>query len=83
MNDAARLLEEALQLAPRERAEVVEALTASLDGSDLGQAWEGEIRQRLAGVDSGRVKPVPGDQVLSRIEQRLRARLYVPLPPSC
>ena len=74
MNDAARLLEQALQLAPRERAELVEALTASLDGSDLGQAWEDEITQRLADVDSGRVKPVRGDQVFSRIEQRLRAR---------
>src|SRR4051812_35910334 len=38
MTDAARLLEAALQLAPRERAELVEALTASLDGSDLGEA---------------------------------------------
>ncbi|HWZ91502.1 MAG TPA: addiction module protein [Polyangiaceae bacterium] len=74
MNDAARLLEQALLLAPRERAELVEALTASLDGSDLGQAWEDEITRRLADVDSGRVKPVPGDQVFSRIEQRLRAR---------
>ena len=74
MTDAARVLEAALQLAPRERAELVEALTASLDGSDLGEAWEGEIRQRIADVDSGRVKPVPGDQVFSRIEQRLRAR---------
>jgi len=74
MNDPARLLQEALQLAPRERAELVEALTASLDGSDLGQAWEHEITQRLADVDSGRVKTIPGDQVFSRIEQRLRAR---------
>ena len=74
MNDAARLLEQALLLAPRERAELVEALTASLDGSDLGQAWEDEITRRLADVDSGSVKPVQGDQVFSRIEQRLRAR---------
>ena len=74
MTDAARLLEAALQLAPRERAELVEALTASLDGSDLGEAWESEIRQRIADVDAGRVQPVPGEQVFSRIEQRLRDR---------
>src|SRR6478735_7778712 len=74
MTDAARLLEAALQLAPRERAELVEALTASLDGSDLGEAWESEIRQRIADVDAGRVEPLPGEQVFSRIEQRLRAR---------
>jgi len=52
----------------------VEALTASLDGSDLGEAWESEIRQRIADVDAGRVQPVPGEQVFSRIEQRLRDR---------
>jgi putative addiction module component (TIGR02574 family) len=74
MTDAARLLEAALQLAPRERAELVEALTASLDGSDLGDAWESEISQRIADVDAGRVEPVPGEQVFSRIERRLRAR---------
>jgi putative addiction module component (TIGR02574 family) len=63
MTDAARLLEAALQLAPRERAELVEALTASLDGSDLGEAWESEIRKRIADVDAGRVKSVPGNRL--------------------
>jgi len=47
---------------------------AVLATSDLGEAWESEIRQRIADVDAGRVEPVPGEQVFSRIEQRLRAR---------
>lgn len=64
----------ALQLAPHERAELVEALTASLDGSDLGEVWESEIRQRIGDVDAGRVEPVSGEQAFSRTEQRLRAR---------
>jgi putative addiction module component (TIGR02574 family) len=74
MSDASHLLEAALRLAPRERAELVEALTASLDGSDLGEAWESEIQRRIADIDSGRVVPVPGEEVFSRLEQRLRAR---------
>jgi putative addiction module component (TIGR02574 family) len=74
MSDANQVLEAALQLAPRERAELVEALTASLDGSDLGADWENEIRLRVGDVDAGRVKPVPGEEALARIEQRLRGR---------
>ena len=74
MSDANQVLEAALQLAPRERAELVEALTASLDGHDLGEDWENEIRLRVSDVDAGRVKSVPGEEAFARIEQRLRAR---------
>jgi putative addiction module component (TIGR02574 family) len=64
----------ALELPPRERADLVEAIAASLDGFDLGEEWEEEIRQRVDDIDSGRVQPVPGEEVFSRLEQRLRAR---------
>ena len=74
MTEANRVLQAALELAPRERAELVEALAASLDGIDLGEEWEDEIRRRVEDVDSGRVKPIPGEIVLDRLEQRLRAR---------
>jgi putative addiction module component (TIGR02574 family) len=74
MSQSHDVLEAALQLAPRERAELVEAIAASLDGIDLGDDWEDEIQRRVDDVESGRVKPLPGDEVLARIEQRLRAR---------
>jgi putative addiction module component (TIGR02574 family) len=74
MSNVDQVLEAALQLAPRERAELVEALTASLDGSDLGEDWENEIRLRIGDVDAGRVKSVSGEEALARVEQRLRAR---------
>lgn len=73
-SNANQLLEAALQLAPRERAELVEALTASLDGSDLGEDWENEIRLRIDELDAGRVKSIPGEEVFARAEQRLRGR---------
>jgi putative addiction module component (TIGR02574 family) len=74
MSDPGEVLQAALELAPRERAELVDAIVASLDGFDLGTEWEAEIQQRIDDVDSGRVKPIPGDDVLARAEQRLRAR---------
>jgi len=74
MSEPSQVLQAALELAPRERAELVEAIAASLDGFDLGDEWEEEIQKRVLDVDSGQVAAVPGEEVLSRIEQRLRAR---------
>jgi putative addiction module component (TIGR02574 family) len=74
MAQAIQVLKDALDLPPSERADLVEAIAASLDGFDLGEEWEEEIRQRVQEVDSGRVQPIPGEEVFSRIEQRLRAR---------
>lgn len=74
MAQATQLLKDALDLPPRERADLIEAIAASLDGFALGEEWEEEIRQRVEDIDSGRVQPVPGEDVFSRIEQRLRAR---------
>jgi putative addiction module component (TIGR02574 family) len=74
MAQAIEVLKDALDLPPSERADLIEAIAASLDGFALGEEWEEEIRQRVQDIDSGRVQPVPGEEVLSRIEQRLRAR---------
>jgi putative addiction module component (TIGR02574 family) len=74
MSEPSRVLQAALELAPRERAELVEAIAASLDGFHLGDEWEEEIRKRIEDVDSGQVKAIAGEGVLSRAEQRQRAR---------
>ena len=74
MSQSSDVLQAALQLGPRERADLVEAIAASLDGVELGDEWEEEILRRIDDVDSGRVKPLPGEEVLARLEQRLRGR---------
>ena len=74
MAEPNQVLQAALELPPRERADLLEAIAASLDGLDLGQEWEDEIRRRIDDIDAGRVQPVPGEEVFSRLEQRLRAR---------
>jgi putative addiction module component (TIGR02574 family) len=64
------VLEAALRLPPEEREELVDELSASLDVSDLGEYWEGEIQRRMDDVDAGRVKTVPDEDVFARLEQR-------------
>jgi putative addiction module component (TIGR02574 family) len=75
MSGAAKgILEAAMKLDAREREELIDELSASLDVTDLGEYWETEIKRRIADVDSGRVNPVPADQVFDRLEQRFRGR---------
>jgi putative addiction module component (TIGR02574 family) len=49
-------------------------LSTSLDGLDLGEEWEAEIQRRMDDVDAGRVKTLPGDEVISRLRQRFGGR---------
>ena len=52
--DANRLLEEALQLAPNERAKIAAELLSSLDeqDQDVKSAWASEIARRAADADA-------------------------------
>ena len=52
--DANRLLEEALQLAPNERAKIAAELLSSLDeqDQDVKSAWATEIGRRAADADA-------------------------------
>ena len=74
MAEPKRVLQEALELPPRDRANLLEAIAASLDGFELSPEWEDEIARRAEDLEAGRVQSVPGDEVLSRLEQRVRAR---------
>jgi putative addiction module component (TIGR02574 family) len=64
-SDAAKVLNDALRLDEKERAELAARLIDSLDQSaDDGAdaAWESEIAGRLADLDSGKTKTVPWPQ---------------------
>lgn len=52
--DATRLLEEALQLAPNDRAKIAEELLSSLDerDGDVKAAWATEIARRAADAEA-------------------------------
>ncbi len=61
-SDAIKLLEGALQLAEKDRADFAARLIDSLsqqDDHEAPSAWDAEIARRIGEVESGSVKPVP------------------------
>lgn len=67
-----KLIEEALSLPVEERAIIADALLRSLNMPDstVDTKWAEVARRRLQELRSGKVKPIPGDQVFSEILDR-------------
>jgi putative addiction module component (TIGR02574 family) len=64
--EAAELLKQALALTPEERADLASTLIDSLDATveeDAEAAWQEEIRRRVEDLRSGKVTPVPWEEV--------------------
>jgi putative addiction module component (TIGR02574 family) len=73
------ILEKALALTSHERGLLIDLLIYTLDIEPNGPAeegveaaWKKEIERRIEDVRSGRVKTIPGEQVLARARARLR-----------
>ena len=76
------LLEElenqALQLSPTERGELIHRLIASLENEPedtpevIAKAWDEEIERRVADTDAGRTKWIPADEVMARLRAIVR-----------
>jgi putative addiction module component (TIGR02574 family) len=69
------LLQKALSLSEKERAELACSLLDSLDPEveeGVAQAWDAEIARRAGEIDSGEVKPLPWDEVQNWIASKLR-----------
>ena len=70
------LLEKALALPTQDRGLLVDRLIASLDEEPAEEgveaAWDEEIKRRVEDIRTGRVKTIPGEQVLGRLKARLR-----------
>ena len=62
------LLEKALSLSTRERGLLIDRLVESLDDEPAEEgveaAWGEEIKRRVDDIRLGRVKTIPGEQVL-------------------
>jgi putative addiction module component (TIGR02574 family) len=74
---AKKLLEEALALAPGERADLAASLLESLDETpdeDLEVAWAAEVERRVGEVESGSVKTVPWSEARQRLLKHLDGR---------
>ena len=71
------LLQEAMKLPRRERADVAAELLASLDDEltdnpqELEKAWAAEIERRARRVLAGESKGTPWEEVKQRVERHL------------
>ena len=73
---ANEVLEQALRLPPKQRAQVARKIISSLEpesDADVEIAWQKEVARRLAEVKSGGVKLVPWETVLRRARAKARA----------
>ncbi|MGQ0834149.1 MAG: addiction module protein [Gammaproteobacteria bacterium] len=62
-------------LSSRERAQLLKALISGLDAPadpDADRAWLEESERRLAQIESGKAKTVPGTEVLKEARSRLK-----------
>ena len=67
------IFKDALNLAPVERAELIERLFQSFDRTQdhrVDAAWATEIESRINGYDEGKIKASPAEDVFARINRR-------------
>ena len=69
--------DELLRLSPSERGEIASFLLDSLDSEteaepaeDVEAAWTEEIGRRVEEIQSGRVVPIPGEQVIEELRAK-------------
>jgi putative addiction module component (TIGR02574 family) len=63
----------ALSLPRCDRVRLLDALNASLAmDPEIERAWDEEIRRRLADLDAGRAKTIPGEDVMKEVRDLLR-----------
>jgi putative addiction module component (TIGR02574 family) len=78
MTEAAEKLKPVLAaLSPGDQAALAKFLLELIDPGEPGltqeewdEAWAEEINRRIADLDSGRVKGVPGEEVMDRLRRK-------------
>jgi putative addiction module component (TIGR02574 family) len=69
------IMSAALALPPGARAMLADHLLESLDApnqEEIDAAWAEEIERRMRDIDEGRVKLIPGDEVLAELRSRFK-----------
>lgn len=67
-----QLAEEAMQLPPTSRAELAEKLVESLEfpeSDEIQSLWAAEAIRRRDDIRSGRITPIPGEQVIAEVRR--------------
>jgi putative addiction module component (TIGR02574 family) len=72
---AKRVIDEVLQLPADARVSLVEQLLTSLNlptQPEVDRLWARETERRIAQIDKGKVKLIPGEKVFSDIRKKSR-----------
>jgi putative addiction module component (TIGR02574 family) len=69
-----QILSEAMALEPGERDDVAEALWQCVTPGEFTPAQLTEVRRRMAVLDSGEDLPIPGEQVMQELRQRIQGK---------
>ena len=67
-----QIVEEASHWPPEQLAELVDRLTLTLHHAvdpEIDGGWKRETRRRLAEIESGKVQPIPGEEVSAKIRR--------------
>jgi putative addiction module component (TIGR02574 family) len=70
-----RVIEEALSLPADVRLSLVEKLLMSLNlptDTEIDRIWAEEAENRVSQIEAGEVKPVPGEEVFSKIRAKYK-----------
>jgi putative addiction module component (TIGR02574 family) len=72
MPAAKKIIDEALSLPLEERARLANSLLESLNVPNpaIDKKWAAVAKQRLEELRSGKVKPIPGDEVFEKVDKR-------------
>jgi putative addiction module component (TIGR02574 family) len=72
MPSTAEIIHDAESLPVEERTVIVDSLLRSLNPPDpeIDRMWAAVATRRLAELRSGRVKPIPGEEVFAKIRRR-------------
>ena len=75
MPNTAEIIRDAESLPVEERTLIVDSLLRTLNPPDpeIDQKWANVAKRRLEELRSGRVQPIPGDEVFAKIRQRFGA----------
>lgn len=75
VEEVRKIVEQALKMPARERAEIAQRLLESLDSQidiNVESAWQSEVERRISELDSGRVSCIPWEEVRERLIRNSR-----------
>ena len=75
VEEVRKIVEQALKMPARERAEIAQRLLESLDRQmdmNVESAWQSEVERRISELDSGQVACIPWEEVRERLMRNSR-----------